>query len=224
MTRSAALTSIVWAAGLAPLPILYWAGTHHRLGVDVYHGLTTETGVWSMRFLCATLVMTPLRRLTHWNEVIRHRRLLGLFAFFYGTLHVLAYLVFDRFAGLELRAGVPWWETAIGLARDTTADVMQRPFLAIGFASFLIMVPLAISSSPEMIRRLGGRRWQRLHRFVYAAAVAGLLHHWWPPGDRLALDGYGIILLAAFAYRLWRRMAWPVQYPRAAPQGAPPRG
>jgi sulfoxide reductase heme-binding subunit YedZ len=218
VTRALALKSLVWTASLAPMPYMFWAATHHRLGVDVYHGLTTETGVWSMRFLCATLVITPLRRLAHWNEVIRYRRLLGLFAFFYGTLHFVAYLTFDRFAGLPLAEGASWWGTAIDLATYTAADVIQRPFLAIGFVSFVIMVPLAITSSAEMIRRLGGRRWQRMHRLVYAAAVAGLLHHWWPLGDRFALDDYSVILGAVFVYRLARRVTWPVQYPRTAPQ------
>ena len=216
MTLATALRPLAWAAGLIPLAMILWAAEHHRLGPDTYRGLTTETGVWTIWLLCGTLVVTPLRRLTGWNEVIGYRRTLGLLAFFYGTLHFLAYLIFDRFAGLEFQGGASWWKTAADLTSYTAADIIQRPFLAIGFVSFLIMVPLAASSSPGMIRRLGGRRWRHLHRFVYAAAITGLLHHWWPLADRFRLDSYSAVLSILFAFRIYRArtharpMAWSV--------------
>jgi sulfoxide reductase heme-binding subunit YedZ len=163
--------------------------------------------VWTIWFLCGTLAITPLRRLTGWNEVIRYRRTFGLLAFVYGTLHFLAYLIFDRFAGLEFQDGASLWSTAGNLTSYTAADIIQRPFLAIGFASFLSMVPLAVSSSPEMIRRLGGRQWRHLHRLVYATAITGLLHHWWPLADRVRLDSYSAVLGVLFAYRIYRARA-----------------
>jgi sulfoxide reductase heme-binding subunit YedZ len=230
VTRGAALTPLVWIASLVPLATMLWAVTHHRLGPDPYRGLTTETGVWTIWFLCATLAITPLRRLTHWNGVIRYRRTLGLFAFLYATLHLLSYVVFDRFAALEFGDGMVSWATARDLVGDTVSDVLVRPFLLIGMISFVIMVPLAVSSSAGMIRRFGGRRWQRLHRLVYAAAFAGVLHHWWPLADRLRFDAYGLTLGVLFAYRIYRAvahagaMAWPVQLLRAAPHGSASRG
>ncbi len=117
--------------------------------------------------------MTPLRRLTGWNAVIRFRRMLGLFAFFYGSLHFLIYLVADRLASLDLPAGIVAWQTVGALATATLPDVLKRPFITVGFASWLCMLPLALTSTAGMIRRLGGRRWQSLHRLIYVAAVAG---------------------------------------------------
>jgi sulfoxide reductase heme-binding subunit YedZ len=133
--------------------------------------------------------------------------MLGLFAFFYGTIHFLTYLLFDRFSWLDFPNGLVSWTAAADFTRSTGRDILARPFLAIGFAAFLVMAPLAVTSTPGMIRRLGGRRWRRLHRFVYVAAVTGLLHHWWPLADRLRLDAYGLFIGTSIAFRIyWARM------------------
>ena len=116
-----------------------------------------------MRFLVITLVITPLRRLSHWSDAIRLRRMLGLFAFFYGTLHFTTYIWLDQFFDVP------------GIVKD----VMKRPFITVGFSAFLGMLPLALTSTAGWIRRLGGRNWQRLHRLIYVSAMCGVLHYWW---------------------------------------------
>jgi sulfoxide reductase heme-binding subunit YedZ len=197
------LQPLMFAASLGPAVYLTWAALNNELGADPFRGATREAGVWTLRFLSLTLAVTPFRRLTQWHSVIKVRRMLGLLAFFYGTVHFLMYVIFDRFAGLDFRNGIVSWITIGDLTTSVGGDIVKRPFLAIGLAGFMIMVPLAVTSTPAMIRRLGGRRWQWLHRFVYVAAIAGLLHHWWPLSDRFRLDSYGAIVGALLAYRIY---------------------
>jgi sulfoxide reductase heme-binding subunit YedZ len=125
------------------------------------------------------LAITPLRRLTGWNALIRFRRMAGLFAFFYGTTHFLIYVIADRFAALDFPDGIVSWTTVASLTASVGEDIYKRPFITIGFLAWLCMLPLAITSTAGMIRRLGGKRWQALHRLVYAAAIAGVIHYWW---------------------------------------------
>jgi sulfoxide reductase heme-binding subunit YedZ len=198
------LKPLMFAASLGPVVYLTWAALNNELGSDPFRGATREAGVWTFRFLSLTLAVTPFRRLTQRHSVIKFRRMLGLFAFFYGTVHFLMYVIFDRFAGLDFRNGIVSWVTIGDLTTSVGGDIVKRPFLAIGLAGFMIMVPLAVTSTAAMIRRLGGRRWQWLHRFVYVAAIAGLLHHWWPLSDRFRLDSYGAIVGALLAYRIYR--------------------
>jgi sulfoxide reductase heme-binding subunit YedZ len=122
--------------------------------------------------------VTPVRRITGWNSVVRFRRMLGLFAFFYGTTHLLIYLVADRLASLGFPS-IAAWQTVRDLAASVGGDIYKRPFITIGFTAWLCMLPLAATSTAGMIRRLGGRRWSQLHRLIYAAAIAGVVHFWW---------------------------------------------
>jgi len=173
------LKPVVFTAGVMPFGWLLWAGLTGNLSANPLEDITNETGIWTLRFLCITLAITPLRRLTGWNGFIRFRRLVGLFAFFYGTLHFLTYVIADRFAGLDFPDGIVSWTTVGNLAASVGEDIYERPFITVGFTAFLLMVPLAATSTAGMIRRLGGRRWQALHRLVYGSACAGVVHYWW---------------------------------------------
>jgi sulfoxide reductase heme-binding subunit YedZ len=132
-------------------------------GANPIDTITDTTGIWTLRFVLATLAVTPIRRLTGWNPIVRVRRMLGLFAFFYGSLHFLTWLVLDQFFA---------WDFIL-------ADIAKRPYITVGFTGFVLMIPLAITSTAGWIRRLGGRWWNRLHRLVYATAVAGVIHFLW---------------------------------------------
>ena len=158
-------------------------------------------------FLCIALAVTPLRRLTGWNVVIRFRRMLGLFAFFYATLHFLTYVGLDRFAGLDFPNGIVSCTTVRLLAVSIAADIYKRPFITVGFTGFVLMVPLALTSTAGMIRRLGGRRWQALHRLIYLTGVAAVLHYWWlVKADIRKPAMYGAIVVALLGFRVyWAR-------------------
>lgn len=169
----------MFLASLWPLVYLVWAALTGNLSANPLEDLTHETGVWTLRFLCITLAITPLRKLTGWNTFIRFRRMAGLYAFFYGTLHLLTYVIADRFAGLDFPDGMLALSTVRNLAKSVGQDIYKRPFITIGFSAWLSMAPLAATSTAGMIRRLGGKRWNRLHRLVYLAATLGVLHYWW---------------------------------------------
>ena len=160
MRRAAKLALFV--AALVPAAYLVWGASAEALGANPIEAITDETGIWTLRFLLITLLVTPLRRLTGWNALAGYRRMLGLFAFFYGTLHFLTWAWLDQFFALD----------------EMAADVIKRPFITVGFAAFALMVPLAITSTAGWIRRLG-RRWQMLHRLVYVSAALGVVHYWW---------------------------------------------
>jgi sulfoxide reductase heme-binding subunit YedZ len=177
----------VFAAALLPLAWLVRRGFAGDLGANPLETITHETGLWTLRFLLLTLAVTPLRRLFRWNAIIAYRRMLGLFAFFYGTLHLLTYLWFDQFFA--------WGEIA--------RDISKRPFITAGMAAFAAMVPLALTSTAGMIRRLGGRRWRALHRLVYFAAAAGVVHYWWlVKADTRSPRTYAALLAALLLVRL----------------------
>ena len=133
------------------------------LGANPVEFITRNTGDWTLYFLCITLAVTPLRRLTGWNWLIRLRRMTGLFAFFYASLHFMTFLWFDHFFDVA----------------EMLKDVVKRPFITVGFGTFLLLIPLAATSTNAMIKRLGGKRWQRLHRLIYLIAPLGVLHLWW---------------------------------------------
>jgi sulfoxide reductase heme-binding subunit YedZ len=170
---------VVFVASLGPFGWLVWAALTGNLSANPLSDLTNETGVWTLRFICITLAITPLRRLTGWNAVIRFRRMTGLFAFFYGTLHFLTYVIADRFAGLDFPDGMLAWSTARNLVASVVDDIYKRPFITVGFSAWMTMLPLAVTSTAGMIRRLGGRRWNLLHRLIYLTATLGVLHYWW---------------------------------------------
>jgi len=195
---------VTFLASLAPCTWLIWAALNGRLSANPLADLTNDTGVWTLRFLCITLVITPVRRLTGWNGVIRFRRMVGLFAFFYGTLHLLTYVIADRLAGLEFPGGIFAVRMVRDLAVAVGADVLKRPFITVGMTAWIGMVPLAVTSTAGMIRRLGGRQWQRLHRLTYVCATAGVLHYWWlVKADIRRPESYALVVGGLLAIRLW---------------------
>jgi len=196
------LKPLVFAVSLAPAASLLWAVLIHQLNVNPFNAIVRSTGFWSLRFLCLTLAVTPFRWLTGWHPVVKFRRMLGLFGFFYGTLHVLAYVCFDRFAALDAPDRAQPMVLAAHLVWAIGVDVLQRPFFAFGFVALALMVPLAATSTAGMMHRLGGRGWRAVHRLVYPAAIASVVHTYWPLTARV--PRYGAILGIVLALRLGR--------------------
>lgn len=183
---------LVFVLCLVPLGVLIARGASGALGANPVEAITHFTGDWTLRFLLATLAVTPFRRLTGQAWLTRFRRMLGLFAFLYAVLHVATYLWLDR-------------QFDLGTIAD---DVLKRPYITVGFAAFVLMVPLAITSTQGWIRRLG-RRWKTLHRAVYAIGVLGVLHYLWlVKADLLEPAIYGVVLAVLLGMRLpWRGLA-----------------
>lgn len=152
----------IWIACLLPLARLVWLGLNDGLGANPIEFITRSTGTWTLVILLATLCVTPLRQLTGWTGIVRVRRLLGLFAFFYASLHFSIWLGIDQFFD---------WPAML-------KDIAKRPFITVGFVGLLLLVPLALTSTDAMRRRLK-RNWGRLHTLVYAVPVLGVLHYWW---------------------------------------------
>ena len=201
------LKPIVFMAALVPASLLTRQLMTGTLGADPLAEITNGTGLWALRFLALTLAITPLRRLSGWNDVIRFRRMIGLFAFFYGSVHLGVFVVADRFASLGFPNPLSW-PTIRDLAVSIGTEVYKRPYIAVGFMSWLTMCALALTSTTGMIRRLGGRRWQALHRLVYGAAIAGVVHYWWSvKADVRDPRTYAVIVAALLAFRLavWTR-------------------
>jgi 2-haloacid dehalogenase len=193
---------LVFAASLAPLAWLVWAALSGRLSANPLSDITNGTGIWTVRFVCLTLAITPLRWITGWNRLVKFRRMTGLYAFFYGTLHFLTYVVVDRFAGLDFPNGIVSSTTALALAKSVGEDVYKRPFITIGFTAWLMMLPLAITSTAGWIRRLGGRNWNRLHKLVYATGALAVLHYWWlVRSDVRRPVAYATVVLVLLAFR-----------------------
>jgi methionine sulfoxide reductase heme-binding subunit len=202
------LKPLVFVASLGPAAWLVWAALTGNLSVNPLSDITLETGTWALRFICITLAITPLRRMTGWNDAIKFRRMTGLFAFFYGTLHFLTYVIVDRFAGLDFPDGIVAWSTVANLMASVGEDIYKRPFITIGFAAFVLMVPLAATSTTKMIRRVGGKRWQALHRLVYATAVLGAVHYWWlVKADVSRPFIYSVVIGLLLAFRAYRARA-----------------
>jgi methionine sulfoxide reductase heme-binding subunit len=198
------LKPLLFVASLGPLAWLIWAILTNNLSPNPLSDITNETGVWTLRFLCITLAITPLRRVSGWNGAIKFRRMAGLFAFFYGTLHFLIYVIADRFAGLDFTDGMLAWSTARNLAKSVGEDIYKRPFITVGFTAWLTMLPLAVTSTAGMIRRLGGRAWNRLHKAIYATATLGVVHYWWlVKADVSRPIAYGIVVASLLAARLY---------------------
>lgn len=173
---------------LGPLGLLIWQGFTGGLTANPIEFITHRTGDWTLRFLLITLAVTPARRLTGWNPIIRCRRMLGLFAFFYGSLHFLTLIVFDHFFSIT----------------SILEDIAERKYITVGFAGFVLMIPLAVTSTQAMVRRLGGRRWQALHRLVYVSAIAGVVHYLWlVKVDVRPPLRYAAILAVLLGFRVW---------------------
>ena len=163
--------------------------------------------MWTLRFICLTLLLTPLRRVSGWNVLARFRRMVGLFAFFYGTLHFLTYIILDRFAGLvDFPDGIVSLTTAKNVVMSSIGDIYKRPFITIGFAAFVLMIPLALTSTTGWIRRMGGKKWALLHRLVYATGVLGVVHYWWlVKADISRPQTYAAIVAVLLGARLYYR-------------------
>lgn len=189
--RVRAIKLLVFALALVPAVLLVWAGVNGTLGVNPAETLQLETGVWALRFLLLTLAVTPLRRLTGWNRVIRYRRMLGLFAFFYAFAHFTTYLVLDQFFQFDL----------------ILKDVAKRPFITAGMVAFVLMIPLALTSTRGWTCRLG-RRWQVLHRLIYVSAIAGAVHYLWKV--KIAA-GPPVYYAVAVAVLLGFRVVWQIR-------------
>jgi sulfoxide reductase heme-binding subunit YedZ len=170
---------------LLPLALLVWNALHDGLGANPVEAITFETGEWGLRFVLITLCVTPFRRITGWQVLVRLRRMLGLFAFFYLCLHFLTYLVLDAFFDF----------------RYILEDITDRTYITLGFTSFVLLIALAATSTDAMVRRLGGRRWRRLHKLAYVAAAGGVLHFLWlvKADLREPLIYLGILLLLFLA-------------------------
>jgi len=192
---------VLFINALVPLALLLWDVYHKRVGANPLEFVTRTTGMLTLVLLTITLAVTPARKITGLNWLVKFRRMLGLFAFFYGSLHLLTYSCFDRYFNLK---SVPH-------------DVASRPFIAVGMAAFFLMIPLAITSTNRMIKRLGGKRWNRLHQLVYVAGVAGALHYWLlvKSDSRLPLT-FAFILLLLLAHRLFVKFFPPVTPVRGA--------
>jgi len=200
---SAILTSkwtkvVVFLLCLVPLGLLIWRGVQGDLTANPIEYITHRTGDWTLRFLVITLAITPLRKILRMPQLIRFRRMLGLFAFFYGFLHFSTWIGIDKFF-----AWSEMWK-----------DVEKRRFITLGFLGFALMIPLALTSTAASIRRLGGKRWQLLHRLIYVTAIAGVIHYFWlvksdihKPLEYALLVG---ILLA------WRLGSWLIRRSRPA--------
>ncbi|PYT07369.1 MAG: sulfoxide reductase heme-binding subunit YedZ [Acidobacteria bacterium] len=183
----------VFALCLFPLVSLAWRALNGDLGANPIEFITHATGDWTLRFLVITLAVTPLRKLLRWPELVRFRRMLGLFAFFYGCLHVLTYVWLDKFFA--------WGEMV--------KDVAKRPFITAGFTAFVLLVPLAVTSTAGWIRRLGGKRWQALHRLIYVIAIAGVVHYYWLVKSDIRLPlFYGGLVVLLLAYRAAASRTW----------------
>ena len=178
---------IVFICCLIPLAILIWDGFHDALGANPVEKITHRTGDWSLRFLLITLSVTPLRILFGWQVLLRLRRMFGLFAFFYVCLHFLTYLVFDHFFDFS----------------EIVKDIVKRPYITVGFAAFVMLIPLAITSTNKKMKQLG-RNWKRLHQMVYVIAVCGILHYLWlVKADLLQPLIHAAILLVLLGIRVW---------------------
>ena len=193
---------LVFVAALSPFLWLAFRALTGRLSVNPIEDITLTTGIWALRFLLISLAITPIRRLTGWQRVIQYRRMLGLFAFFYATLHLLTYVVLDQ--GLAFEFIIP--------------DILKRPYITMGMIAFTLLVPLAITSTKGWIRRLG-KKWQLLHRLVYSSALAACVHFLWKV--KVAIGEpvyYAAILGVLLAFRLLWRFR-PTARPRRAEAG-----
>jgi methionine sulfoxide reductase heme-binding subunit len=197
------LKVVCFSACLAPVLCLGWKAYQQMLGANPIEVITHATGDWTLTFLLITLGITPLRKLAKLPWLIRFRRMLGLFAFFYGVLHFLTYIWLDKFFDLD----------------EMLADVGKRRFITAGFTAFVLLIPLAVTSTSGWIRRLGGKRWQALHRLIYLSALAGVVHYLWlvKADIRKPLE-YACVLAVLMLYRVlvW---IWPRVHAKTAVPG-----
>ena len=178
---------VIFLSALIPLGRLLWKGLHDGLGANPIEVITHSTGDWTLILVLTTLSITPLRQVTRQYWLIGVRRMIGLFAFFYGTLHFLTYIWLDKFFNLH----------------EMLKDIAKRPFITVGFSAFVLMIPLALTSTAWSIRRLGGKNWQRLHRLIYLTGILAVVHYTWlVKADKHKPIEYGVVLSILLAYRL----------------------
>ena len=179
---------LVFLLSLSPLVLLAWNAYNGDLSANPISDITNVTGTWTLRFLLITLAVTPLRMISGWNIMSQLRRMLGLFAFFYVCLHFTTYIWLDQFFQFD----------------EILKDIGKRPFITVGFASFILLIPLAITSTNRMMKWLGGRRWRLLHRLVYATAIGGVIHYLWlVKADKQRPIIYGVLFAILLGYRVW---------------------
>ncbi|HZS28120.1 MAG TPA: protein-methionine-sulfoxide reductase heme-binding subunit MsrQ [Candidatus Angelobacter sp.] len=182
------LKLLAFVVCLGPAFVLTWKGFHNLLGANPIDVITRSTGRWTLTFLLITLSITPLRRITRLAWLIRFRRMLGLFAFFYGSLHLMTYVWLDKFFDVH----------------DMLHDIAKRRFITAGMTAWVLMLPLALTSTAGWIRRLGGKRWQKLHRLIYFSAAAGVVHFiWLVKADLRRPLTYGAVLVVLLAFRIF---------------------
>ena len=183
--------SLVFLAALIPLAKLAWLGLHDGLGANPIEKITRTTGYWTLTFLMITLTATPLRTISGWTWPIRWRRMLGLFAFFYASLHFLTYLVLDQFFD---------WPAIV-------KDIAKRPYITLGFPAFVMLIPLAVTSTNKMVQRLGARRWKNLHKLIYIIGIAGVVHFWWlVKKDITEPVQFAVVLTVLLGFRVVKAM------------------
>jgi sulfoxide reductase heme-binding subunit YedZ len=179
---------IIFINSLVPLALLAWDASRGNLGANPVEFFLRTTGVLTLIFLLVTLSITPLRKYYGWNQLIKFRRMLGLYSFFYGFLHLITYSIFDKSLSVSAIAG----------------DIWQRPFIAVGMFAFFLLIPLAITSTSGMIKRLGGKNWQKLHRLTYLAAIGGVVHFWMiVKSDVFYPLLFGLVLASLLGYRIY---------------------
>jgi len=186
------LKTVLFILALLPFARLVLFTLTDRLGANPIEFITRNTGDWTLYFLCFTLAITPLRRITGWNWLLKLRRMLGLFAFFYVALHFMTFFWFDHFFDLA-----EMWK-----------DVLKRPFITVGFSAFVLLIPLALTSTNGMVRRLGGKRWQWLHRLMYLIVPLGVLHFWWMKAGKNLLAQpilFATIVSMLLLFRIWHK-------------------
>ncbi len=179
---------VIFINSLVPLALLVWDAARGNLGANPIEFFLRTTGVLTLVFLLVSLAITPLRKYTGWNNLIKFRRMIGLYAFFYGCLHFITYIGFDRSLSFS----------------NTVSDIVQRPFIAVGMAAFFLMIPLAVTSTNGMIKRLGGKNWQKLHRLSYPIAIGGVVHFYMiVKSDTTYPLLFGLILAGLLYYRFY---------------------
>jgi sulfoxide reductase heme-binding subunit YedZ len=185
---------LIFTNALVPLALLAFDGFRGKLGANPVEFFLRTTGVLTLIFLLLTLSVTPLRKIFGWNNLIKFRRMLGLYSFFYGFLHLVTYSIFDKSLSLSAIA----------------ADIWQRPFIAVGMLAFFLLIPLAVTSTNGMIKRLGGKNWAKLHKLIYPIAILGVIHFWMiVKSDIFYPILFGLILLVLLGYRFYAAVNQP---------------
>ncbi|PRC94772.1 sulfite oxidase heme-binding subunit YedZ [Solimicrobium silvestre] len=194
LKQQSIIKASLFVAALLPFLRLVLAVFTDHLGANPLEFITRNTGDWTLYFLCITLAVTPLRRLTGWSWMVKLRRMLGLYGFFYASLHFLTFLWFDHFFDVA----------------EMLKDVVKRPFILVGFTAFILLMPLALTSTNKMIKRVGAKRWQQLHKLIYLIASLGVLHYFWMKAGKHDFS-QPVLFGSIVAILLLLRLFWAIQ-------------